>query len=268
VFKYKLCLLVAYPYMTPDMIKLLKAKEDQLQFVLDSGAFTAWKAGSPILLDDYCRFIETMPIKPWRYFALDVIGDPGATMKNYELMLARGFKPIPIFTRGENPSVLDDLYKTSDVVGVGGLVGTPQNKGFVKGVMRVIGSRRVHWLGFTKLSFLKAYRPYMADSSTWETGARFASIPLYLGEGSKIVSLRKNLIHRQIKDLYIQAAIRRCGIDPESLLDNENWTGGLSSSRTLCGRSCRLLSEDVKTHLGTNLFLAATTTMAVNLLLG
>lgn len=127
----RLNVLVAYPYATPQVVEQLRQCGPDLRFLLDSGAFTAWKAGKPIELDDYCRFLEALPVKPWRYFALDVIGDPHGTMRNYEAMLRRGFSPVPIFTRGEDPSVLEDYYKTSDVVGIGGLVGTANNRGFV-----------------------------------------------------------------------------------------------------------------------------------------
>lgn len=186
-------LLVAYPYAKPDVIELIRQNEGRIRFLLDSGAFTAWKAGKPIALDDYCRFLESLPIKPWRYFALDVIGDPHGTMKNYEMMLKRGFKPVPIFTRGEDPSVLEDYYKTSDVVGIGGLVGTQGNKGFVKGIMKLVNGRRVHWLGFSALAFVKHYRPYMLDCATWNTGASYAEPVVYMG-GGKIARFKLSAV--------------------------------------------------------------------------
>jgi phosphoribosylglycinamide formyltransferase-1 len=179
----RLNVLVAYPYMNQRMIDLLVSAGSSLRFNLDSGAFTAWKAGKQIGLDEYCRFLEGLPIKPWRYFTLDVIGDPGETLRNYETMLARGFKPVPIFTRGEDPSVLEQFYKTSEVVGIGGLVGTPRNRGFVKAIMKHIGDRKVHWLGFTDFNFVKTFRPYMCDSSSWESAARYGALKLYMGGG-------------------------------------------------------------------------------------
>lgn len=260
-------LLVAYPYMKPDLIKLVHENQGKIRFVLDSGAFTAWKAGNPIKLDDYCRFIDSLPFKPWRYFTLDVIGDPHGTMKNYEVMLARGFTPVPIFTRGEDPSVLEDYYKTSDVVGIGGLVGTQGNKGFVKGIMRRVNGRKVHLLGFTSLPFLKVYKPYMADSSSWEMGARFASCPLYIGGGRPLVSLKKTTIRQQLKDPRIVSAVRRCGLNPDDFLDPNKWNGGRSISRKTGARSMVRFSLDVGKNLGTKLFLAATTGYAAGLLL-
>ena len=77
----RLNFLVAYPYCKPDVFEVLKNQTLPYRFLLDSGAFTAHNAGKVITLDDYCRFIEAMPIKPWRYFQLDVVGDPDKTAR-------------------------------------------------------------------------------------------------------------------------------------------------------------------------------------------
>jgi hypothetical protein len=259
----RLNILVAYPYMNAQLIEALARIGPEMRFVLDSGAFTAWKAGKPIQLDDYCRFLHGLPIKPWRYFTLDVIGDPEGTLHNYETMLKRGFKPVPIFTRGEDPSVLDDYYKTSDVVGIGGLVGTPNNRGFVRGIMRHVGKRDVHWLGFTDLDFIKVFKPYMCDSSSWESGARYGGLKLYMGRG-KFVTLKKT----QFQDKPSQAVldrIKQLGVDPYRLSNLGEWHGGPSASRTLCARSGVALSVDVERMTGTRQFLALTTAQALGL---
>ena len=224
----RLNLLVAYPYLKGRIFETLKEIEPYTRLVVDSGAFTAWKAGKSIELDDYCKFLEALPVRPWRYFTLDVIGDPHGTMKNYEIMLARGFKPVPIFTRGEDPGVLDDLYKTSDLLGIGGLVGTQGNTGFVNGIMKKIAGRRVHLLGFTRIEFLRAHRPYMCDASSWESGARFASLPLYTGGGRFTVVNKADFAGRP--DHKIATAIRRYGVDPADLRHNEMWAGGYSAN--------------------------------------
>lgn len=250
----RLNVLVAYPYLNKQMMDLLKGCGPDLRFVLDSGAFTAWKAGKPIQLDDYCRFLEQLPIKPWRYFLLDVIGDPHATLRNYETMLSRGFNPVPIFTRGEDPSVLEDYYKTSDVVGIGGLVGTPNNRGFVRGIMRHVGKRKVHWLGFTDLDFIKVFRPYMCDSSSWESGARYGGLKLYMGRG-RFKSIKKTDFASK-PDQAVMDRIRYLGVDPFLLSQRDGWHGGYSASRTLCARSAVAMSVDVERSLGTKLFLA------------
>lgn len=259
-------LLVAYPYMTPDLVATIKANAATVRFVLDSGAFTAWKAGKEIKLDDYCRYIESLPFEPWRYFVLDVIGNPKATMDNYETMLKRGFKPVPIFTRGEDPSCLDDYYKTSDVVGIGGLVGTQGNKGFVKGIMGLVGQRKCHWLGFTNLNYVKHYRPYMCDSSTWEMGARYGQITVYMG-GGQCVLLRQKTIVQDLKKPAIVTAIKALGFDPYSLMKKEHWAGSYTIARRMGAKSWVRLSQDCGKNLGVNMFLAAANDYGAKMLL-
>lgn len=260
----RLNVLVAYPYVNAPMLEALQSCGPQLRFLLDSGAFTAWKAGKPIQLDDYCRFLDALPVKPWRYFSLDVVGDPEATLRNYETMLRRGYTPVPIFTRGEDPSVLEDFYKTSDVVGIGGLVGTRGNRGFVRGIMKRIGARKVHWLGFTNLDFLRVFRPYMCDSSSWESGARYGAISLYMGRGRFKRFNRQGFAEKP--DNAVLQRIRDLGVDPYSLAREQGWRGGRSPARTLCARSGVALSVDVGRHLGTRMFLAVTTGMSLELI--
>jgi len=253
---YPLNLLVAYPYMQ-GQLQVLKENADILRLLVDSGAFTAWKAGKQIELDDYCRFIEQLPVEPWRYFTLDVVGDPEGTLHNYETMLKRGFKPVPILTRGEDPSVLEDYYKTSDVVGIGGLVGTSGNRGFVRGIMRHIGKRKVHWLGFTAFDFVKVYRPYMCDSSSWTSGARFGSFDLYMGRGRMIKVTKAEMAEKPSQEILDR--VRFYGLDPAGLGVRENWHGSQTYNRILGAYSHAHLSHDIEKNLGTKQFLASTT---------
>ena len=251
----RLNLLVAYPYMTKQVIEVLAQNQDKIRFVLDSGAFTAWKAGKPIELDDYCRFIESLPIKPWRYFTLDVIGDPHGSMKNYEIMLKRGFNPVPIFTRGEDPAALEEYYKTSDVVGIGGLVGTQKNKGFVNGIMRHVGKRRVHWLGFTHINYIKFYKPYMCDSSNYSRADRYGILDLYCGSGQIYAPTRKTF-KKYLSEARTQVWKNR-GFDLHELSKIENWKNS-KFTRNLPTWSWVEFSLDAKKNIGTNMFLAMT----------
>ena len=250
----KLNVLIAYPYYAGRYQEIVKSMGDSIRFVLDSGAFTSWKLGKEIRLDDYCKFIETLPVKPWRYFTLDVIGDPEATMENYQTMLRRGFNPIPVFTRGEDPSVLEEYYANSDVVGVGGLVGTEGNRGFVKGIMEKIGERRVHWLGFTNLEFVKHYKPYMCDTSAWESAARYGQLRLYMGRGRFKTFNRKDFAQKP--DESVLRRISSLGLDPYKLAKEKNWRGSYSTIRELAAYNSVDLSMDVEKNIGTKYFLA------------
>src|SRR5690625_4563581 len=131
--------------------------------------------------------------------------------------------------------------------------------------MRHVGSRKVHWLGFTSMDYIKHYSPYMCDSSTWETAPRYGSFSLYLGGGKSVQVNRKDFSKRP--PIKIQKAIKKLGIDPLVLANESSWRGGESVSRTLSALSAYAMSVDVKKHTGTHLFSAAATELAVNLLI-
>lgn len=257
--------LVSYPYMTPPMVKELKACGPHLRFLLDCGAYTAWAGGKPIELDDYCRFLEHPPVPLWRYFALDVVGDAAATWANYETMLRRGFKPLPIFTPGEQLETLDRYYETSDVVGIGGLNALGHRKhNYVRTVYAHAAGRRLHLLGYTTLDQLKALRPYMCDASSWEAGARYATVNLYMGHGRTLMLHKGDFIGRPAKAVLDR--IKHYGLDPYALAQTAGWRGGNSMARRVCGASMAALSIDVERELGTLLFIACAASEAVRVL--
>lgn len=245
-------ILIAYPYWKDEISQTLAANASKVRLVIDSGAFTAWKVKKPIKLDDYCRFIETLKVKPWRYFTLDVIGDAHGTLKNYETMRDRGFTPVPIFTRGEDPSILDHYYQTSDLVGIGGLVGTSGNSGFVNGIMKRVAGRKAHWLGFTNLEFIKQYRPYMCDASTWETGGRYARIRLYMGNGQSTQIGKTDFL--KPPPAAVVARMRYFGFEPSTFAQTAAWHGGESPNRLLSVASALAYSLDIQAQTGTLMF--------------
>ena len=250
------------------MVNILNENKNKIRFLLDSGAFTAWKAGKPIALDDYCRFIESLPFKPWRYFTLDVIGDPEASFKNYETMLKRGFNPVPIFTRGEDLSMIDEYYKTSDVLGLGGLVGTKGNLGFVKGIMKHIGKRKVHWLGFVNQKFVNYYKPYMCDCSTWASSVIYARMNLYIKNGKWINATKKDFENSPSKE--IRNVFKDYGIDINRLQKKEEWKNSGKGDCALEIVPCRSWVKyqlDLDRKMNVNFFLACASDMQVKLML-
>jgi len=250
----KLNILVAYPYMKKQVVDVLNENQDKIRFLLDSGAFTAWKAGKTIELDDYCRFIEGLPFKPWRYFTLDVIGDPHKSFENYQTMLKRGFNPIPIFTRGEDVSMIDEYYKTSDVLGIGGLVGTKGNKGFVKGIMNKIGERKVHWLGFTDKDFVRHFKPFSCDSSSVTMAGRFGQFELFNKQNAKWLKVsKKDFANKPSKEIL--NLLSSYGIQASDLSKKNSWHG-LSLSERISFHSHVRASIHYKRKIGVEYFLA------------
>jgi len=260
---------MAYPYISrnKDAMAMLSSHAEHIDLFLDSGAFTAWKSGVSISLDDYCRFLEGCPVKPWRYFMLDVVGNPEATMRNFREMVRRGFRPVPVFTAGSPAEYLEEYFAHSDLVGFGGIAtkGSNATRNYITFMMQRSRGRNVHLLGYTSLKYLKIFRPYSCDSNSWECGARYGSFCLYMGNGaSKTISrddVRKGLDRRVITRVY------ELGCNPKDLFKNENWSGGLSIQRTLGGASAVALSLDIQKHIGTRMFMAATTGYAIRILI-
>lgn len=243
------------------MQRVLVDNAQAIRLVVDSGAFTAWKLGTPVGLDDYCRFLESLPVRPWRYFTLDVVGDPVGTRRNYEVMRARGFTPVPIFTRGEQLASLDEYFTTSDVVGVGGLVGTHRNKAFLNAVQaHTQGARKLHWLGFGNINYLRAYRPYMCDSTTCFAG-RYGRLRVYMGRG-RIEDYGRD--DYRMED-QLAARIRQFGEEPAYFMRRDAWHNRGALMR-LNATSAVALSLDLQRVLGTLFFQAATGTDQVRML--
>ena len=254
-------LLVGLPYCTDNILATLQRQRTHVRFLLDSGAFTAFMAGRPIDLNAYERFVKTLldsGADVWRYFTLDVIGDAAATRRNYDTLRARGLTPVPIFTRGENVRVLDDYYATSDVVAIGGLVGTNDPKGFVNGVMRHVGNRKVHLLGFTPRPFLKTYRPYMCDSSSYTETARWGWLNVYLGNGVWYPTLARKAFTSPLPRRLVRG-LRSYGINPSDLARDAAWHGS-GASRTVSIMSWARWQIDVQEFLNVRLFFAVGST--------
>jgi len=253
-------ILIAYPYYTRDCESALIefSKNAQVRFFLDSGAFTAWKSGKPIDLDDYCRFLDSMKFQPWRYLALDVIGDPHKSMVNYEIMLKRGYSPVPIFTRGEDPSVIDDLYKTTDLIAIGGLVGTRKNKGFVKGIMPFFKNRNVHLLGFTNKNMTKIIRPYSCDSSSAHSASRFGMVDIFNKKNGEWIRCNR-LDFANKPSLELMELIRSYDIETRDLALSCNWKGRLSIGIIMSFRSHVRASLAYEKKLNVKYFIAINT---------
>jgi len=259
-------LLIAYPYMTRDMVSFISQHERDIRLLIDSGAFTDWKSGKETSVEEYMDFLESLPVKPWRYFVLDKIGDSQGTKKNYEIMLNRGFKPIPIFTRGSDLDDLDYYYETSDIVGIGGLVGTKNSKGYLKHVISKNKNRPLHWLGLTHSSMVGHYKPFSCDASSWESGGRYGQISVYMGKGVFKSYSKKEAIETAPSS-QMWKIIRSYGFNPRELQIEKNWRGGWSISRTLGCQSWTRYAMDVETQFKTKLFLALTTRQALEMCL-
>ena len=257
-------ILMSRPYIGNDLFELFLENKDTMRLLIDSGAFTNWKKGKESSVDEYMTFLSDLPVQPWNYFTLDKIGDSEVTRQNHQKMIGQGFKPIPIFTRGTDLDELDELYDTSDLVGVGVGVGSNNYKGYLQHVIENNDDRPLHWLGVTNPQMVGMFKPFSCDSSSWESGGRYGSINIYLGRGSFKTYKRLDAI-KKAPEPKVWKSIRTYGFNPKDLQFEENWHGGHSIARTLGCQSWVRYLIDVKQRFNTELFMACTTKYGVKL---
>lgn len=181
--------------------KVNSMNPQQLRFFLDSGAYSAWSAGKPVDLDEYCEFIRANIECIDVYAALDVIpGSPGkpATSKqrdeaaaeswaNYLYMKAQGLSPLPVYHYGEDVKWLRNMLDAGvDYIGLGGLVGIPggSRKVWLDRVFTLITDEqgaptvKTHGFGMTSVPLIFRYPWYSVDSTSWIKVSQFGGVYL------------------------------------------------------------------------------------------
>lgn len=276
----KLNLLVAYPYFLDPILQILKeTPRDRYRLIIDSGAFTAWNIGKQISLPEYCKFLDRVgpQVNPDHYVQLDVFGDPEQTWKNFLEMERCGYAAMPVFTRGECPEMLEEMYARTDYIMFGGIVTGAENTGYCKWFDRINKGRKAHWLGFAKTEWLKVFKPYSVDASSWNGSMRFGGVNLYGGNGNISRFERQDINAKNWQKIVSMA--RTCGITPDDLLPLKGdaaWRFGgyhdflVNGKGTACYLSTishvkRAL--DIEKHLGTRLYLAVTQKVHIFLIL-
>lgn len=173
-------------------------KDLRPRVIIDSGAFTAWRSGNPIRLEDYGewalafreRWQEKM--KSLEFINLDVIGDQVATWDNQAKLEQMGLEPVPVVTRGAPMSELRRALDGYDYVCLGGLVPLARDRkemrswldkcfSEVMACYRVSSAGempKIHLLGVTQPWVLMRYPAYSTDSSAWVTVLRYGDSPV------------------------------------------------------------------------------------------
>ena len=263
-------ILVAYPYFKRPVLDFIKRqRRDTYRLIVDSGAFSAWNIGKQITLDEYCKFLESIgSISPFKAVQLDVIGNPEATWKNFLIMKKRGFDVMPVFTRGDTIERLDEMYEHTDYIMFGGIVSGEGNLQYIKWFMERNKGRKVHWLGFCNADFVKHFKPYSVDSSSWASGSRFGTIHLYKGFGHLTSFHRSKFLTHPSKKIYEIAKKSGIGDEEIALLQAKNsWieTTAVPSLIKPEKGTAKMLgciasmhrAYDVEKNLGTQFYLAA-----------
>jgi hypothetical protein len=187
-------ILFSYHYFKKkiEWLKEIRAEFD-LNFFIDSGAFSSSTQGVEINLDEYIKFIHEF--KPQLFAGLDDMTDPQKTWDNQIIMEQAGLNPMPTFHLGGEPiKWLHQYIEKYDYIALGGMVMSENTDGWLRKVWAEIWQRKrelkVHGFGLTDMELTVRYPFYSVDSSSYSRGVRFARMTLW-SEGKKNVYLEE-----------------------------------------------------------------------------
>lgn len=202
-------LLVSYAVLKPEHVPLAGQGFDE--WVLDSGAYTAHNSGKVIKPDDFVKFALATKQNDARLkyvFALDVIGDPEASMKNALAAQTAGLEVIPTWHAGEPIEFAQELAKQFPRIALGGLVARLENNRaqlfdvgtkvhHAEKFFQAVWPKWVHGFGCTDDTMMTRLPFASVDSSSWEFGPaafgmwkQFGKIPLSLTQARRKVVLK------------------------------------------------------------------------------
>lgn len=186
VVTYPLDALVSFHYYRDDKTMARLVATRRLRMIGDSGAFSAFTQGTPIRVGEYVTWCHKWsPHLCWTA-ALDVIGNPQATLTNWRLMRDRhNLATVPTLHVGADPRWMDPYASEGcDFIALGGMVGRAlQSLPWVARVFRYARDHhphmRFHVWGVTHRRFLDNLPVYSADSSGFGMGYRFGRLGLF-----------------------------------------------------------------------------------------
>lgn len=183
-------ILESYHYVNrPSFVRNMR--DNGAKVFLDSGAFSAWKGGVEIDINEYCNYIlrcqDIIRVEDNNLMAsvLDCVGNAQGTFENQMTMERLGVRPLPCFHKYEDTRYLDWYVANYDYITIGGMVGTPSNvlikwldtiweKHMIDGAGRP--KVKVHGFGLTAVPVMERYPWYSCDSSSWIQNASFGGV--------------------------------------------------------------------------------------------
>lgn len=230
----KLSFLFSYAYIRTGGAILhdtMQALAPKCRIMIDSGAFTNYKTMvksakqkkpfQPITLDEYMKACQDFQ-RFYQYIQLDVIGNPQATRRNFDIMQAAGLNPMPVFTGGAPWADLAYYSTKWQDICYGGIVRHAKNKVFVQNITNGLkmsgGKARFHLLGFARYPLVLSLPIKSFDSSSYAAGQQYGRLGIFSPQRG-IYSLDRN----ENSNEYI-AELHRHNISPE-ILKNGHWIG-------------------------------------------
>lgn len=201
-------LLVSYAYF--DSFARNRSKIRIGTWVLDSGAFTAFKAGTSVDVAEYadaCFKIREAYPDLTEIFSLDVIGDWRGTARNTEYLWKRGLDVIPVYHLGE-PVDLLHRYAEYPKLALGGhahLRGVKRKSEWMRRCFDRVWPKKIHGFGVGAPQFLELLPFHSVDASSWELGPCKFGRWLSLGRSGQMLRVRGTKNLRAEVEYYLAA---------------------------------------------------------------
>lgn len=144
-------------------------------WVLDSGAFSAHTCGIDISLGSYidiCKRLRDQDATLSEIFALDVIGDWKASVRNVEAMWKAGVEAIPAFHPGEPWDLLKGLARDYPKIAIGGVAKAHKKHkiAFAQQCFARVWPKPIHGFGFGEKGHILALPWHSVDATSWQLG--------------------------------------------------------------------------------------------------
>jgi hypothetical protein len=168
-------LLVAYPYVNLFKKHTKRNNYRYRDWMLDSGAFSAYNSGKAIDLHEYidaCHQLKDEDEKLKDIIALDVIGSDVGSLKNCIAMKQAGVDAMPVFHIGDDWGILQEYLDGWSKVGISCRFGekNADSYKFYDQCFSMGWPKRFHSFGWMTEDVLMRYPLYSADSSSWQMG--------------------------------------------------------------------------------------------------
>ena len=188
---HKLNILVSYPYLKGNALKLTKQYRDKIDLLyLDSGAYSVSRGKFNLTVSEYALYLARYGNLFDAFFNLDdKFDDPHHNFTNQaylESHLPQGSKkPIPVVHDEQDPYEEFKTYAKQghDYIAIGS---SRKIKDEVfKKIRKKFPGIKIHMFGKLNRKMLIKFKPYSADASTWLKTAGFGRIHYWDPEDEK-----------------------------------------------------------------------------------
>lgn len=169
-------LMLTYADVKSYNTQMPRFKENNFDILFDSGAFSLWRRGVAIDINEYCKYLKEKSIE--KYIVLDKIGNHKETMENQKKMEDVGMTPIPVYHLNSPLEYLYEICEKYPYVCLGGTVGANISTRieFFNEVFEHFPNHKFHGLGLTDFRIIKLFPFYSVDSTTWLAAEKVGKI--------------------------------------------------------------------------------------------